>query len=83
MTSHWTGSSPKPCNGTELHVAGVLLDHEGRISTVETLLEERKPEKPRFEIKDLGSWLPGLVALALALLGKITWMQYLGIGLGH
>lgn len=84
MQRHWTGSSPKPFNGTEVDVAGVLLNHEGRISTVETLIEERKPERPRFELKDLASFLPGVIALLLALLGKITWLQFLGAtGSGH
>ncbi|CAA2139619.1 hypothetical protein HYPP_01538 [Hyphomicrobium sp. ghe19] len=70
-----------------MDVPGVLLNHEGRISSTETLVEtlmERKPERPRFEVKDLASFLPGAIALLLALLGKITWLQFLGAtGSGH
>ena len=70
-------------NGTDLNVPGVLLNHEGRISTVETILEERKPDRVRFDVKDLASFLPGLFAnaLAFALLwaGKISVLQWLSL----
>lgn len=66
-----------------MDVVGVLFNHEGRISSVESLMEERKPERPRFELKDLASFLPGVIALLLALLGQISWAQYLSaIGAG-
>lgn len=84
MRSPWTDSSQTPVNGTELNYVGVLINHEGRIASLETTREASKEARARFEIKDLISFLPGLIALLLALLGKISWLQYLGAtGLGR
>jgi hypothetical protein len=71
---------PETFSGNEPTVIGTLINHEGRISSLETT---RETDHAPFRIKDLVSFLPGIFALALALGGKITWLQYLNaIGFG-
>lgn len=80
MKPHLRDSSRRPSSDADTFVNGVLINHEGRISSLETsrAAEASTAHRP-FEIRDLMSWLPGLVALLLALFGKISWLQYLGV----
>lgn len=78
MKSHWTGS-PERSTGNDPTILGTLINHEGRISSLETTRDQ--DERPRFEVKDLMSFLPGLIAnvLAFGLLwaGKISVLEWL------
>jgi hypothetical protein len=75
----YCNESPANSIGNGPTVLGTLINHEGRISSLETTRDQEP--KPRFEVTDLMSFLPGLIAnaLAFALLwaGKISVIEWL------
>lgn len=85
--------SPTHFNGSSLpNVIGILLDQNKSLGRIEGSLGaldqrvtriESRVDQPRVHPKDFLSYLPGLLALALAAAGRLGWIEALRIASGH